>query len=194
MAASLSTMRHQRQRRASRTRTAFAVLLAILATAACSAPPEEDAQTVARKPKPVSGRVDTGTGISIELPDGWAEMSTEGRTYTKFYESKEDRLSIGLNDFPIRNESIWTLGEQVKRRLGNNGVIQESGPTTVDGRDGYRVVSRLKTETGEGIIIGTIVLRAPDRASTVFVFSTNDERPGDREKIDRIVSSLEVTS
>jgi hypothetical protein len=187
-------MRHQRQRRASHTYTAIAVLLAILATAACSAPPEEDAQTVARKPKPVSGRVDTGTGISIELPDGWAEMSTEGRTYTKFYESKEDRLSIGLNDFPVRNESIWTLGEQVKRRLGNNGVIQESGPTTVDGHDGYRVVSRLKTETGEGIIIGTIVLRAPDRASTVFVFSTRDERPGDREKIDRIVSSLEVTS
>ena len=174
--------------------TAIAVLLVLAITSACSAPPEEDAATAAGKPRPVSGRVDTGTGISIDFPAGWAEMSTAGRTYTKFYESKEEQLSMGLNDFAVRDESLWTLGEQVKRRLGNNGVIQESGPTTVDGRDGYRVVSRLKTETGEGLIIGTVVLRAPDRASTVFVFSTHDERPGNREKMEQILATLEVTS
>lgn len=171
-----------------------ASFLALALLAACGGQrTEEDAATAARKPKPVSGVVDTGTGVALDFPEGWAEMPTQGRIYTKYYENKERQLSLGLSDFPTNRDSLWTLGEQVKRRL-SNGKILESGPVTIDGHEAYRVVSELKTETGQGFVIGTVILRSPDRAVTVFLFSTHDEREGQRVKMESLLSTIDVQS
>ena len=56
-------------------------------------------------------------------------------------------LTIGLVDFPTNGLSIPSYGEQVKRRLGSDGTLLESGPTTVDG---YKVVLASPDGTADG--------------------------------------------
>jgi hypothetical protein len=171
---------------------AIAAAVALLAAAGCSrGGPAADVASPS-EPIPVSGRVDTKAGVSLDFPSGWAQGSLEGKTYTRFYENAEQQLSLGVSDFQNNGSSIWTLGEQVKRRLTNNGTLVESGPVTVDGHEAYRAVAQIRTDSGHGLIIGLVLLRPPDRASTVFVFSTRDERPGNREQMESLLSTLRV--
>ena len=81
------------------------------------------------------GPTKTRVGLTIDLPAGWVEVPTQGRPYTQMYENKERQLAIGLVEFPTNGVSISNYGEQVKRRLSNDGTLLESGPTTVDGHE-----------------------------------------------------------
>jgi hypothetical protein len=142
---------------------------------------------------PVEGRTSTGAGVVFDFPSGWEEVPLHG-PYTKSYESDDADLHLDVSDVPTRGESVTALGEQAKRRFGRNGTVVESGPTTVDGHQAYKVVVDIHTQTGKGLVYFVTVLRKPDRA-TAFVFSSKrDARPNHRRTIEEILSTIEIES
>jgi hypothetical protein len=174
-------------------RAAAPVLLAVaLVAGSCGGRGEQTSEDPSA-PRPVSGRVDTGAGISIDFPDGWAQMPTAGLTFTRYYENAERQLALGINDFATSGESIWTMGEQVKRRLSHEATVEESGPLRVDGREAFRVVSALKTSTGHGRVVGIVLLRTPNRASSLFLSTKGNEREDHREEMDALLETVRVT-
>lgn len=169
----------------------LAALLALLVSGGCSRAGEE-VEEAPLWPKPVSGRVDTGAGVSIDFPEGWAEMSQAGRPYSRYYENKERQLALGVIDFPT-DYSIWTLGEQVKRRLSHEATLEENGPVRVDGREAFRVVSALKTSTGHGLVVGLVVMRSQTLATSLFLSTTGDEREHHRAEMEALLATVRVT-
>jgi hypothetical protein len=141
---------------------------------------------------PAPGPTKTRVGLTVELPAGWVEVPTEGRPYTQTLENKERQLAIGLVDFPTNGVSIASYGDQVKRRLGSDGTLVESGATTVDGHEAFRVVSNQKTATGHGLVIATVIGRDPSRAAAIYVYSAGDQQEHHRAEMDAIVASIKV--
>jgi hypothetical protein len=158
------------------------LFLAAMALAACGRGSEAHAP----------GPTQTRAGLTIDLPAGWVEVPTEGRPYTQMFENKPRQLAIGLSEFPMNGVSIPSLGEQIKRRLGSDGTLLESGPTTVDGHEAFRVVSNQKTATGHGLVIGTVISRGLDRASTIYIYSAGDQQAEHRGEMDQIAASIKV--
>lgn len=148
-------------------------------------------QTMPAHGKPVSGRTATGTGVSLDFPEGWAEVEVEGRPFTKLYENDARQLALGLGEFPSNGLSISTLGDQMQRRLGSDGTIKEGALTTIDGHPAYRVFSEQKTATGHGLVIGLTIMRG-DRVSTVFLFSQGDEKVNHRPEMEAFLQTLKV--
>ncbi len=140
----------------------------------------------------VEGRTDTGIGLSFDFDTGWREAPPGSTPFTKVYRNKLQQLEMRLADARSGGIAITTHGEQMRRGLGVDSTVEQSGPITIDGRPAYRVVVKKKTPTGIGIVVGTTVLRANDRIATVYLSSTADEKPEDRARIDAILATMEV--
>lgn len=140
---------------------------------------------------PVSGTTDTRCGMTFDFPEGWAEYPTAGRPYTAYFENKERRLALGLTNFS-NAQSADTLGDQIKRRLATEGNISESGPLTIDGAPAYRVVAKLQTDTGHGIVIGTAIAGRNDRGMAVYLYSSGDEKSDNRAEMDQLLATLKL--
>src|SRR5688500_16050320 len=121
--------------RTSLTAVALASVLA-LSWGCSSAPAPEPTAPSPRDPKPVTGRVSTRAGISVEFPAGWAEVPLHG-PFTRSYESRESQLNLDVSDFTPSGDSLAVLGQRMHQDLAHEGAIVESGPTTVDGRDAF---------------------------------------------------------
>ncbi len=172
-----------------RRRATLACLISLLAgLSGCSKTPADPSAGT-----PVSGRVVTGAGISIDFPAGWVETPRAGRPFTKTYENKSGQLEIRLVDSPADGMAISTSGEQVKRGLSHDGTVAESRVTTVAGRPAFRLVVLKKTPTGgTGIVVALVILRADDRHTTIYVASLGDEKPNHRAEIDALLNTIEV--
>lgn len=141
---------------------------------------------------PVSGRILTGTGISLEFPSGWVEVRGGVTPFTKVYRNKERQLEVRCIETAARGLAITTHGDQMKRGLSHDGTVQESGPVSVDGYPAYRAVVRLKTQTGYGIVIGLTILRDGDQLSTLYVASSGDEGEHHRAEIEALLATVKV--
>jgi hypothetical protein len=171
---------------------AVVVVSIALLTWACGAPPApEPAGPATRDPRPVSGRVSTRAGISVEFPAGWAEVPLHG-PFTRSFENKETQLNLDLSDFTPSGDSLPVLGQRMHQDLAHEGTVVESGTTTVDGRDAYRVLLEKRTSSGHGLVYGLIVPRPSGRVTTVFLSSRGDETPRQRADIDAIVATIRV--
>lgn len=141
----------------------------------------------------VSGKTDLGVGMSLVLPEGWYEERAGGRPFKAYFQNDAEQLAIGCAEFSNdANQAVTTLGDQIKRRLGNEGQVLESGPATFDNTPGYKVVSTQRTPSGHGLVIGIVVLRSTGRASTLYLYSAGDEKRSHRAEMDHLLKSLEV--
>jgi len=141
----------------------------------------------------VSGRTDLGVGMSLVLPEGWVEEKVGGRPFKAYFQNDREQLAIGCAEYSNEaNQAVTTLGDQIKRRLGNEGQVLESGPAKFDGTPGYKVLATQRTPSGHGLVVGIVVLRDTGRASTIYLFSAGDEKRTHRNEMDHLLESLEV--
>lgn len=169
-----------------------ATLVAACALAAALAAGCRPAPASAEKGAPVSGRVATGTGLSLDFPAGWVEVPSGVSPFTKVYRNAGRQLELRLAEAPANGLAIMTHGDQMKRGLARDGSVEASGPATVDGRPAYRVVVAKKTPTGTGLVVGLTILLDGDRISTLYLSSAADEKSDHRAEIDAILATLEV--
>jgi hypothetical protein len=141
----------------------------------------------------VSGTIATGTGVSFDFPAGWVEVPGGSAPFTKVYRNPERQLELRLVEAPANGLAVTTHGDEMKRGLARDGAVEESGPTTVDGRPAYRVVVKKKTPSGgSGVVVGITIMLEGDRISTLYVSSAGDEKESHRSEIEALLSTLKV--
>ena len=173
---------------------AVMISLACALTPACrDAEPAAPAQPTTTDAKPVSGRTSTRAGISVDFADGWAEVPLHG-PFTRSYEHRESQLNFDVSDFTSTGDSLAVLGQRMHQDLAREGKIVESGTTTVDGREAYRVLLEKRTDSGHGLVSGLVIPRRAGRVTTIFVSTRASEKPGQRETIAELVSTIRVES
>jgi hypothetical protein len=163
------------------------LLATTLALAACGG-----TSTTARG-RAVSGRTDTGAGVSLDFSSGWIDEPPKGRPFTKIYSNAERQLEVRVADAPSSGLAIATHGDQMKRGLAVDGSVEESAATTIDGHPAFRVVVKKTTATGSGIVVGVTIQRSSDRITTLYVSSTGDEKADHRSEIDALLATVKVT-
>ena len=170
----------------------LAVAVVCLAAASCGRPgPETPAAPTTRDPKPVTGRTSTGAGISVDFPQGWAEVPLHG-PFTKSYESREAQLHFDVSDFDQSGDSLAVLGQRMHQSLVKEGTVVESGPVTLDGREAYRLLLEKKTENGHGLVEGLVIPRPSGRVTTVFLSTRSGETGRQRELMAELVATIKV--
>jgi hypothetical protein len=140
----------------------------------------------------VSGRVATGTGVSLDFPAGWVEVPEGAAPFTKIYRNAGRQLELRLVEGPANGLAVTTHGDQMKRGLARDGAVEESGPATVGGRPAYKVVVAKKTAEGSGLVVGVTMLLDGDRISTLYLSSAGVAKPEHRTEIEALLATLDV--
>jgi len=145
-----------------------------------------------RADTPVSGRVATDTGISLNFPSGWVEVRGGVAPFSKVYRNKEQGLEVRCIETDAKGFAVTTHGDQMKRGLAHDGTVDQSGPVTIDGRPAYRAIVRMKTASGHGVVYGVTILRTGDRLSTLYLATAGDERAGQRAELEALLATVRV--
>lgn len=141
----------------------------------------------------MSGRVATGTGISFDFPTGWSEVPPGTSPFTKVYRNRQGQLEMRLAEASSGGLAITTHGDQMRRGLAVDGVVESAEATTVAGRPAYRVVVKKKTPSGGfGIVVGVTILYREDRITTVYLSSAGDEKTDHRPAIEALLGTLQI--
>lgn len=167
---------------------AVAIAIGASATACKTAAPADP-----KAGKPVSGRVNTLTGLSFDFGDGWSERTADITPFTEVFRNPSKQLEMRLAEAPSGGIAITSHGDQMRRGLAVDGEVESAGPTTVEGKPAYKVVVKKHTPTGgTGVVVGLTILYRPDRVTTVYVASQGDEKTDHRAEIDALFATLKI--